>query len=899
MDIISLSEGNLPTIQIEIYFTYMNKLFCLFLTLLVHSGFAQFPGMGKGGQQMNVGRIYGKIVDTKNNKPIDAVSVQLYQNKFDSVSKKRKDVVVNGQLTKSNGEFDLEGLSVMGTYNLKISAIGYKSIEQKVAFDIKMNAGGDMMQMLNKVNKDLGNIKLESEIKEMNEVVVTGEKPQLQLGIDRKIFNVDKNIVSAGGNAVDVMRNVPTVTVDVDGNVSLRNNTPEIFVDGRPTVMTLEQIPADAIQSIELITNPSAKFDASGGQSAIINIVLKKNKQVGYSGNIRAGIDMRARIQSGADINIRQGKVNVFANAMYNQRKTIGFGETDRENLIPNENKSTLFLKNDNTTDGSFAFIRGGIDYFINNRNTLSLTGNASGGNFYTNDISDINIDFLNTLDRDSSEMRSTKGENIFRNIGGQISYKRVYTRPGREWQADINYNESKSDNDQMIDIASSKFISGNPDTRELQQSVDAGGSNKLLVVQTDFINPINDDIKIEMGLRTQLRWFESFQFNSINGFVLSGINNQFAYTDNIHAGYVNYAQKIPKLNLNFQAGLRIESSSYEGEIVGKNSTFSNAFPMELFPSAFLSKSFKKKQDLQLNYTRRVKRPTFFQLLPNTDYTDVLNYQTGNPALIPEFTHSLELSYQKTYGKKNNTILATAFGKKTENLIARYQEARKLGNSDTTAFVTTWVNATTAYAAGLELVFKNNINKWWETNYNFNYYYSKIDGTALLPNLENERTSFTFKINNTFKLGNGWTIQLNGDYNSRSILPVSSGSNSGGGIGGGGGRGGMAGGGMWGGGPISTTQGYIDENYYADLGLRKEFKIKNNTATISINWSDFLRTRQNIVFSESAGFDQLSWRRRDPQFVRINFNLRFGKMDVSVFKRKNNRMEMGEEMQVP
>jgi outer membrane receptor protein involved in Fe transport len=279
-----------------------------------------------------------------------------------------------------------------------------------------------------------------------------------------------------------------------------------------------------------------------------------------------------------------------------------------------------------------------------------------------------------------------------------------------------------------------------------------------------------------------------------------------------------------------------------------------------------------------------VKRPNFFQLLPNTDFTDVLNYQTGNPDLLPEFTNSVELGYQKTYGKKNNTLLISLFGKQTENLIARYQSPKSTTNSDT--LVTTWVNATTAYAAGLELVFKNNFNKWWEGNYNFNYYYSKINGTRQLPALENERTSFTIKINNTFKLGKGWTVQLSADYNSRSIIPVSSG-NSGGGRGGG-----MMGGGGFGGGQISTTQGFIDENYYADLGLRKELKIKNNTAVFSINWSDFLRTRQNIVFSQGEGFDQNSWRRRDPQFVRMNISYRFGKMDVSVFKRKNNRIEM-------
>ncbi|MBU6158775.1 MAG: TonB-dependent receptor [Bacteroidetes bacterium] len=876
----------------------MIKIRFLFLLLAFYSFElkAQFPVPGKGGQgMMNVGRVYGKIIDSKTKKAIDAVSVQLIQNKYDSATKTKKDIVVTGQLTRSNGEFDLEGLAVMATYKIKISAIGYKTIEQKIAFDIKFNQGGDMMQMLNKVNKDLGDIALESEIKEVKEVVITGEKPQLQLGIDRKIFNVDKNIISAGGNAVDVMRNVPTVSVDVEGNVSLRNNTPEIFVDGRPTLLSLDQIPADAIQSIELITNPSAKYDASGGQSAIINIVLKKNRQIGYNGNLRAGIDMRARVQSGADFNIRQGKLNVFASAMLNQRKSIAWGETDRNNQNPPTNPSTLFLENDNTSTGRFGFLRGGVDYFINNRNTLSITGNFSEGNFKTDDISDIAINFLNTDILDSTEKRNTYGTNIFRNRGGQLSYKRVFTKPGKEWQADLNYSKVSSDNDQTIDISNVKFSSSSPDIRRIfNQRVDAGGSNQLLVGQTDFINPLNDNSKIEMGLRTQIRWFESFQNNFINNIALPGISNAFSYEERVHAVYLNYSQKLTAQNLNFQTGLRAESSEYVGQIVGKATRFSNRFPLALFPSAFISKSLSGKQDLQLNYTRRVKRPNFFQLLPNTDYTDVLNYQTGNPDLLPEFTNSVELGYQKTYGKKNNTVLVSLFGKQTENLIARYQSPQKIGNSDTVGLVTTWVNATTAYAAGLELVFKNNFNKWWEANYNFNYYYSKINGTKDLPALENERTSFTIKMNNTFKLGKGWTVQLSADYNSRSIIPVSSGNSGGGGFGGGGGGrgGGMMGGGGFGGGQISTTQGYIDENYYADLGLRKELKIKNNTATFSINWSDFLRTRQNIVFSQGVGFDQNSWRRRDPQFVRVNISYRFGKMDVSVFKRKNNRIEM-------
>jgi outer membrane receptor protein involved in Fe transport len=874
----------------------MIKQVILALTFILASSysFAQFPaGAGRMGQIPNAGRFYGKIIDSTTGKPINAASVQLFQNKYDSVSKTKKDVLIDGLLTKANGEFSLEELNIMGLYILKVSAIGYKTSERRLNFEIKMN-GGDMSQMLNRIDKDLGNIKLSSEIVQMNEVVITGDKPILQLGVDRKIFNVDKNIVSSGGTAVDIMRNVPTLNVDVDGNVTMRNNAPEIFVDGRPTQLTLEQIPADAIQSVELITNPSAKFDASGGQSSIINIILKKNKRVGYNGSVRAGIDMRRRFNTGGDFNIRQGSINFFVNVGYNQRKSIAWGETERNNLTPSNNLSTLNLDNDNTNTGAFLFGRTGFDFFINNRNTITIAGNFAGGNFQLLDTNRIKFNYLNTNFLDSTENRYTNAENIFRNSGAQISYKRLFPKAGKEWTADINFNRSRSENDQTIQINTSRFFEGNsPINKVFLQGVDAGGGSSLFVGQTDFVNPINDDSKFEAGFRTQIRWFESFQNNSINNISLPGISNEFSYVDYVHAAYTSYSQRIKKYNLNYQIGLRIESSSYEGKQVGKAEPFTNQFPLALFPSAFISKTIKENQDIQLNYSRRVKRPNFYQLLPNTDFTDVLNYQTGNPDLIPEFTHSVEISYQKTYGQKKNIFLATLFGKQTNNLIARYQEPRKLGNTDSIGFVTTWVNATTSYATGLELVFRNTLTKWWEINYNANFYYSKINGTSVLPTLENERTSYTLKINNTFRLGkSGWTIQLSGDYNSRSILPVSSG--------GGGGRGGgmMGGGGGWmGGGQISTTQGYIDANYYLDLGIRKEFKIKNNTAALSINWSDFLRTRQNIVFSIGEGFDQNSWRRRDPQFVRVNFSYRFGKFDVSIFKRKNNRMEMGDDLQ--
>jgi outer membrane receptor for ferrienterochelin and colicin len=268
--------------------------------------------------------------------------------------------------------------------------------------------------------------------------------------------------------------------------------------------------------------------------------------------------------------------------------------------------------------------------------------------------------------------------------------------------------------------------------------------------------------------------------------------------------------------------------------------------------------------------------------MPNTDFSDTLNLNTGNPDLKPEFTNSLELSYQKIYGERNNTFLVTLFGKHTDNLIARYQSLRDIG--DTTALVSSYINANDAYATGIEFIFRNNINGWWELNLNTNLYYSKISGSNVVAGLENERTSSFSKINNTFKITKTLSIQLSGDYQSRSALPVST-SNSGGG----GGRGG--GGGGWFGGPPSSTQGYIDANYGVDIGIRKEFKIAKNQATLSLNMNDVFRTRRYFVHSESAIFVQDEWRRRDPQVARLNFSYRFGKFDVNLFKRKNTRSE--------
>ena len=859
-------------------------LFFLCSLILCQISFSQMPGgrQGGGGQQMNIGRFYGKIVDSKTNKGMEAVSVQLIQSKFDTISKKRRDTVLAGMFTPKSGNFSFENLPLFANFKLSITAIGYKPIEQKVAFEMKPGQG-DMSQAMAGIDKDLGNIKVEADAQVLQSVTVTGSKPLMQMGIDRKIFNVEKNITSAGGTGVDVMRNIPAVNVDIDGNVTLRNSAPQIFVDGRPTTLTLEQIPADAIESVELITNPSAKFDASGGQSGILNIVLKKARKVGYNGGIRAGIDSRGKPNAGADINVRQGKVNVFANAMYNARKSKGWGETDRLNSF--DVPSVRILQDNNSVfNGAFAFTRFGLDYFIDNRNTITLAQSIVGGNFEFDNANDILVDTLDNSPGIVSQYRNTLGKNTFRNYGTTVSFKHIFAKPGKEWTADVNINKSKNTNNSDISFQSfSDLDQKNPINLAQLQEVDGGGRNTFLIMQTDYVNPISDKMKWEGGLRAQIRTFESRQLNYLNTQYQPQISNEFEYTDYVYAGYVTFSQKI-KEKFSYQLGLRVESSSYEGVQLGK-AKYTNEFPLSFFPSIFLTKAIGDKQDIQLNYSRRINRPNFFQLMPNTDFSDPLNLQTGNPDLTPEFTNSLELSYQKTYGEKNNTFLATLFGKYTTDLISRYQSRQKVGGSDTVAFVTTWINATEAYATGLELVFRNNLTKWWELNLNTNVYYSKINGSNIVPDLENDQTSSFTKLNNTFKINKGWSIQLSADYQSKSALPIST-SNSGGG-----GRGMGGGGGGFMGGSPSTSQGYIDANYGVDLGLRKDFKIKTNQASISLNINDIFQTRRYSVHSEGTGFVQDEWRRRDPQIVRLNLSYRFGKFDASLFKRKNMRGE--------
>jgi outer membrane receptor protein involved in Fe transport len=865
----------------------MRNIYLLLILLIINTtSFAQYPGGGgnRGAQGMNLGHFYGKVVDETNGKPLEGASIQLSQSKMDTATKKRRDFVVAIMLTEKKGDFSIDKLPVLTTYQLMITAVGYKTYSEKVAFNLKMG-GNDMSQMLNAVDKDLGNIKMGHNSEQLQAVVITADKSMVQMNIDRKVFNVDKSLTSVGGTAIDVMKNVPSVNVDIDGNVTLRNATPQIFIDGRPTTLTLDQIPADEIESVEIITNPSAKFDASGGGSGILNIVLKKNRKPGYNGNLRVNLDSRLRYGVGADINIKQGKMNFFANTMYNQRKTISRQSTQRTDYI--DTVSAFLSQTDKPTNlGHFAFGRAGFDYLPDNRNTFTFAGVIVGGRFNSIDQLNINRD-SNYVSSTSQEkgITNSNGNFAFNNYGTTLSYKHNFAKPNKDITADGNYNWSDNSNNSIF---STQYfnLDNTPKTPLYQQKITGGGTTRYFTAQTDYSDPITDKMKLEAGLRAAVRNYSSHNENYFYNSDLSkyqiipGLDSKYQFQDQVYAAYTTFSQKLK--NFTYQLGGRVESSFYTGKLVDSNQTFKNSYPLSFFPSVFLTQKLNDKQDLQLNYSRKINRPNFFQLIPYYNFTDSLNISRGNPNLKPEFTTLLELNYDINFQKGNN-LIATIYYRQTNDLITNFQY--RVANPNPaiadSIFITSYANANSSSAYGLEITSVNNITSWWALTANVNVYNSKLNGSNLESNLNNQQVSWFGKINNTFKLPSNYSIQFTGDYTSKTILPPN--------------RSGGGGGNFFGGGNLALANGYTEPVYGFDIAFKKDF-LKDKAASLSISMNDIFRTRLYDVHSKSnisptVYTIQETERRRDPQMVRLNFSYRFGKMDVSLFKRKNLKGE--------
>lgn len=850
----------------------MKKSLFLLLVFLHNVVWAQ--ELGKQLSQSSYYQFSGRILDSITGKGIDAASIQFYILDTSIDKKNSNKVILGGQLTKSNGRFVIDSITAIINLFYQVSAIGYRTKEIKIVPDLFQKSIKNELE--NKFYIGLKDIQLPVHPKLLDEVVIQGEKPFMQLGSDRRIFNIGRDLLSTGLMATDMMRNIPGLEVDVEGRVTLRNATPVFFIDGRPTMLTLDQIPADAIQRVEIITNPSAKFDASGGMAGILNLVLKKNKKPGYNGNLRTGIDSRAQINLGGDINISQGKINFFANTSFNQRKLIGENISNRvyRDALPIIDIDQI---SNPISTGYSGFASGGFDWFINKFNTLTFSGNIVRGKFKNNDLLQSTLDTV-LYSKGYSE-RSQFNKSLYKNTGAGLGYKKLFSKKGMELTADFNY--STNTNNSYSNFNSSYFDENYLNVGNTERQIQDGkGKNSLISIQSDFVNPLSEKTKFEMGIRGIYRKVQNDNMNflqdPISGLFIPivNLNANFKYDDRVLSAYSTISSIVGK-KLNYQMGLRFESSAYAGKIMNSNSSYSNKYPLSLFPSIFLTYKINNSQDLQFSYSRRINRPNFFQLMPFYDYQDSLNIQKGNPGLRPEFTTSLEINYNNSL-KNRHTLLFSMYYKHTTSLISRYQIKEVNSTSNSTTIVNTYVNANNAHAYGIEISARNPINKWLEFSSTLTLYNSGINGTNLSKDLNNNLWSFTARVNTSFKFSNNWNMQINSNYRSKTMLPRGSTDII------------VGGGSSFGAFVQTTAQGYVDAVYGIDFALRKEF-MKDRKASLSLSISDVLRTRVNSIHVESPFFIQDIRRRRDWQILRLNFTWKFGKYNATLFKRKNQR----------
>ena len=846
---------------------------------------AQMPGMSGNGKGIpNMGRLYGKLVDSAG-KPIADASVLLLQGKYDSATRKSRDVLLKGMTTQANGDFNFEDLPIFRPLKLEISATGHKPIQQTISIQPKMDPNAkptsgqspDLSAMASAFEKDLGKLTMQTDVQQLSGVVVTATSTRLKMDIDKKVFNVDQNIVTTGGTALDVMKNVPSVNVDIDGNVTLRNATPQIYIDGRPTTLTLDQIPADAIESVEVITNPSAKYDASGGGAGILNIILKKNKKSGYNGNVMAGVDKRGAMNGGANFNVRQGKFNFSISGFGNQMKNHNTSATDIRSLLTSPNMLTT-QDGQTIMNGGFLFGHVGLDYFATNRTTYSIGATRVHGSFNPNDFLKTDSAYEDGTYVSYSE-RTTDNHREFNATGFQGGFKYSFPKKGEELTADANVFMGKNDGSAYYntDVYTTK---GGAKTNNIHQQILNGGTNSFFTVQSDYVTPFKGAAKLEAGVRAQVHNLSSTQQNSyydpVSGefFPIPSATSNYKNNDNVYAAYASFTDAIKDFGYKF--GLRAESSNYEGELTDTKEKFSNTYPISLFPSVFLSQKFKNKQEVQLSYARRINRPFFMQLIPFIDSTDQLNWRRGNAGLKPEFTNSLEAAYSKTF-KGNNTILASVYYKSSTDLITRYLDTITTSSGEKRP-ITTYVNANSSRTVGAEFTSQNTLKKWWDMNTNLNIYNSSINTDNISGASQEPMWSWFAKMNNNIKLPKNFKVQVSGTYQSKTNLPV----NQGGGFG--------PGGGGPPGGAQAAAQGYIKSNWGVDLALQKSF-FKNNAASATFSVSDVFRTRRYDQYSESEFYIQSTHRLNDVPMMRLTFSFHFGKMDMSLFKRKDTKAD--------
>ena len=795
--------------------------------MLVLSVLTVYAETEKGAQ------ITGKVIDASTKQGMEFANI--------SLRKTGSKEFIKGTVSDQLGAFRLDGVS-NGNYVVAVSVVGYATFEKELTI-------GTGQKTIN-----LRNILLKEDTQLLNEVQVVGQRSQMKFEIDRKVFNVDQSLATAGGSASDVLGNIPSVQVDPEGEVSLRGNSSvTVWINGKESGLSadnraqiLEQLPAESIERVEVITNPSAKYNPEG-TAGIINIVLKKNRKAGYYGSLQAGVDTRGGYNAAGNENFSSGKFESFVNVGTRVRKSEGEGYTNRQNLDDNGNPVSYLnqLRNDEDTRKP-VIARMGTTYHATDKDHFSFSGFGLLGRGdetdWLNYTSNIPGSFTNSL-RTSAEKRKM-------NIGNfEIGYKRDFSEKSN------------------LDLSASyNLVNITPESSFLQVSNYAGGTStssyqfqenvmkpRKWEFQADYVTEFGEQNKIEAGYKGEFLTSKSkvstySGTSEGNAAFNEGLYNNFTYDQNVNALYATYSKRINRFGI--QLGLRGEHTRTNTNSLGYNQSETDhpAYKDDYFsfyPSAFLSYQLPSNNELQLNYTRRVSRPWGGQLNPFVNLTDSTNISYGNPLLLPQYSNSLELNYIKNW--ENHTLSASLYYRNTDNVIQR------ISYRDGDIMKSTFENIAKTQSAGTELILKNNLFRMIDLTSTLNFYYNKLDGFSYLPagattpvvGEADEDFSWSARIIANVMLPWGVSLQATGDYNSRELV----------------------------------AQGYRKANHAIDLGLRKSFL--DRKLSLTINTRDLLNSRKRETITSGSGFSQESVFARSGRTVGFTLTYNFGNMKGS------------------
>lgn len=700
----------------------MNNIGKLILMLMM------FCNLQSLGQQVAEVKVRGKVLDNTTQQPLEYAGVTLLSLTDNKMLKTT--------VTDKKGEFSLA--IKPGQYHLKIEFISYKPtlLENKQI----------------KEDTNLGSILLQEDVKLLKLVDVIGEKSTVELNLDKKVFNVGKDLISKGGSANDILNNVPSVNVDANGGVSLRGNgSVRVLINGKPSMLTanngLEQIPASNIEKVEVITNPSARYEAQGG-GGIINIILKKNTIGGLNGSVQAGLGDPVNYHGNLNLSYKTEKFNLFSN-IGGRSRDFHADEKRFQTTAKNGISNTLHQQNKQRRNDDTYNIYIGGDYYINPKNTL--TGSFYHSTLFNRDTT--NFGYLynnggNNLDSAVTRFENYREPQKYNQL--ELNYVKTFDNKDQKWTTNLQYDFWNDDENQDI-MQTKNFPIPKMISRLTSRNIE---SSDDIYIQSDFVTAFSKDSRFEAGIRTDLRAIRSDYWAKADEVLLSKYNNKLKYDENLYSAYMQYGNKVDKFS--YLLGLRAEWSQIG--ISDRAGTFDqDKNYLNLFPTVHLTYKLPESAEFQLSYSRRINRPQFWQLNPFSGLSDIRNLTVGNPDLDPTYTNSFELSMIKRFGKLN--VNPSIYYKHTINYFQYVIEQTPEGY-----FVSTPVNLDFEDRYGFELSSSYNPLAWWRLSWDLNYYKYKQQGTYDGKNYSAEDQTWFTRIGSKMKFPKNLSIESSFNY---------------------------------------------------------------------------------------------------------------------------------------